>query len=129
MKQIDEDYIIQKVPYALDVQTILYFMSYWWTEAFVSDINGNDLSFQTANPQRLFTDREFVIYQNQAAKQRWEQEGYSLDNSKTALLVMIEEDGVYLTYHPDAVDFICQLEQAVRANASITSRAFLAAAA
>ena len=129
MKQIDEDYIIPKLPHALDVQTILYFMSYWWTDSFVSDINGHDLSLQSANPVRLFADREFVIYQNQAAKQDWDLEGYTSANSLTALLVMIEDDGLYLTYHPEAADFIGQLEQAIFANASLTSHSPRAVAA
>lgn len=116
-----EDYQILKDPSPIDVGIILHFMKNWWKNAIISDAQGRLLKITEANMATLFQDREFVIYKNAQAVLAWESEGYSPKNSKTALLVMLEDDSICFTFNSSKASyhFISQLEQAILNNADL----------
>lgn len=121
MKVQEEDYQIVKEPNIIDIGIIIQFVKHWWKSAVISDSQGKLLKIKDVNVSELFSQKEFVIYKNSQAVLAWEAEGYTTKNSKTALLVIVENDGIYFTFSQskDSIYFISQIEMAILSNSNL----------
>jgi DNA-binding transcriptional regulator YiaG len=128
MIQVEEDYQIVKAPNQVDVGILIRFMRNFWSDSLVSDSKGEISRISEVRVTNLFSQKEFVIYKNRRALQSWEEIGYSTKNSKTALLVIIEEDGIFITYNQDekSRDLISQINMAIVGNSNISRMPSLA---
>lgn len=102
LEQVGEDYLIHKTTTSIDVGLVLSYFKHLWKNAIISDAQGVTNEIRKASYDNLFVQKEFVIYRDSGAVEQWDREGYSVDNSMTAVLVIIEADALCFTFNGSA---------------------------